>query len=490
MNGGFSLGYAGYLHFDSLQPASLAIPLALLGFYLLLTGRHAACVPAFTAGALMHPLVGMEIAVIAYAAAGAAALLCWRERGGLTAFAAMVFSGVAFVAAMAVVWGVPMVLAGGERMPDAEFFRTLVVFRAPHHYLGLDFFRFQWMLAGVFCAGAAVAFAIRFRQRGFTFEVLALAAAIGITAAACLASLYFVDMAESRLWATAQIFRMTMLLKWCAYLVIAWLFAEWIREDGAPSAILAGIAVAAAGDALSYVLVLVLAAKLAHDLARRWIGGRPAEALIWLSLPVVLAAAVFVMSRYGQDQYIVRAAIALACVALIYAPRPGRDAGMGLAVGLVAAAIALTAYTRDQGLFGWRALKAEFVWSDLQTPEADIARAAKANSPPDALWLVPPRFESFRAIANRAVVADFTSIPFQDMAMREWRERMEALYTPGDSTGFQASHTMTENYRRGIDWRQAAERYGATHAVLFEGTPWSGDVLYSNGTYKLVRLTP
>lgn len=487
-NGGFSLGYAGYLHFDSLQPASLAIPLALLGFYLVLTGRYATCVLAFTAGAVMHPLIGMEIAVIAYAAAGAATLLCWREKGGLSGLVPLVLSGIGFVAVIAAVWGVPMVVTGGERMPDDEFFQTLVAFRAPHHYLGLDFFRFQWILAGVFCAAAAVVFAIRLWQRGLSFEVLALAAAIGITAAACLASLHFVDMAESRLWATAQVFRMTMLLKWCAYLVLAWLFGAWTAKGGAVEAILAAIAVAAAGDALSYVLVLALAAKIGFDLARRWIGGPIIEALIWLSLPVVLAAAVFIMTRYGQDQYIVRATLALACVALIYAPLPGRDAGMGIAIVLVAAVIAITAYSRDQGLLGWNALKAEFVWSDLQSPEANIARAAKANSPADSLWLVPPRFESFRVIANRAVVADFTSIPFQDMPMREWRQRMETLFAPGDATGFKASHVMTENYRNGIDWQQAASLFGATHAVLFEETPWSGPVLFTNGTYKLVPL--
>ncbi len=320
--------------------------------------------------------------------------------------------------------------------------------------------------------------------------MLALAAAIGITAATCLASLYFVDMAESRLWATAQVFRMTMLLKWCAYLVLAWLFGRWVSKGGAVEAILAAIAIAAARDALSYVIVMILAAKIGFDLASRWIGGYMIEALIWGSLPIILAAAIVVMTRYGQGEYIVRVALALACIALVFVPKPGRDAGMGIAVVLVAGVIALTTYTRDQGLLGWSALKAEFIWSDLQSPEADIARAARANSPADALWLVPPRFESFRVMANRAVVADFTSIPFQDMPMREWRQRMETLYAPGDATGFKASHVMTENYRKGINWQEAASRYGATQAVLFDDTAWPGPVLYTNGTYKLVALKP
>lgn len=492
MNGGFSLGYAGYLHFDSLQPASLAIPLALIGFYLVLSGRAFAAVPAFAAGALMHPLIGMEIAAIAYAATGLTLVLRPYAGGVLRALMPLAVSGAVFAVMMAAVWALPTLAAGSERMPDAEFFQTLVVFRAPHHYLGLgpDFFRFQWLFAGLFCSAIAVVFLIRFWRQGVSREALALGFCIGIVLVVCGASLYFVDIAESRLWATAQVFRMTMLLKWCSYLVLAWLLGKWIREGGAIEAILAAIAVATTGDGFSYVLVLVLAAKFAIDLGRRWFSGRLLGALIWLAMPVLLAGSLYVTYRYGLHEDTVRAALALACIALIFAPKPSADIGKGLAVVLVMAAIALTAATRANGLFGWSALKAEFVWSDLQSPEVDIARTAKANSPANSLWLVPPRFESFRLIANRAVVADFTSIPFQDIPMRQWRQRMETLYAPGNSTGFKASHLMTQNYQQGIDWQQAASLYGATHAVLFAETPWSGPVIQSNGTYKLVELSP
>ena len=488
MNAGFSLGYAGYLHFDSFQPANIAIPLALIGFYFILTGRYLAGPIAFAAGALMHPLVGMEIALIAYGAAGVAALFFWKSRGGMQGLTPLIASGAGFAVLVTLVWAVPMAMTGGERMPNDEFFQTLIAFRAPHHYLGLDFFRFQWIFALVFCAAAGVVFAYRIWQKCFEYGVVALAAAIGAVAVLCAASLYFVDMAESRLWATAQLFRMALLLKWCAFLMLAWLFGEWVRNGGAVEAILAAIAIACAGDALSYVLVLILAAKIGYTLARRWIGGNVIEALVWLSLPVVAAASAYVMYRYGQYEYGVRALLALACVALIFAPKPGRDAGTGLAVVLVAAVVALTAYTRHDGLLGWSALKAEYTFADLRDPEADIARAAAANSLADSLWLVPPRFEGFRVLANRAVVADFTSIPFQDMAMREWRQRMETLYAPGDAAGFDAARAMTENYRNGIDWQAAAQKYAATHAVLFQETPWDGPVLHENGTYKLVSL--
>ncbi len=53
-----------------------------------------------------------------------------------------------------------------------------------------------------------------------------------------------------------------------------------------------------------------------------------------------------------------------------------------------------------------------------------IAQWAKENTPEKAIFLVPPEFESFRLIANRAIVADWKAFPFQEKAMLEWAKRM------------------------------------------------------------------
>lgn len=58
------------------------------------------------------------------------------------------------------------------------------------------------------------------------------------------------------------------------------------------------------------------------------------------------------------------------------------------------------------------------------TDETSIAIWVKNNTPSDAVFLTPPEFESFRLIANRAIVADWKSFPFQEMAMEEWAKRM------------------------------------------------------------------
>ena len=72
--------------------------------------------------------------------------------------------------------------------------------------------------------------------------------------------------------------------------------------------------------------------------------------------------------------------------------------------------------------------------------------------------------------------------------MLEWKARLDRLFGPITERGFAAGREMTDTYRLGIDWGTAAREFGATHAVLFKDTPWRGDVLYQNDTFKAVKL--
>jgi len=94
----------------------------------------------------------------------------------------------------------------------------------------------------------------------------------------------------------------------------------------------------------------------------------------------------------------------------------------------------------------------------------------------------------FRMVSRRAVLGDFTSIPFDDEALSVWFDRMERLYGPLEGGGFRAIEVMHAHYRDGLDWDAVQRDFGATHAVLYADTPWSGDVLAEYGDLKAVEL--
>ena len=65
----------------------------------------------------------------------------------------------------------------------------------------------------------------------------------------------------------------------------------------------------------------------------------------------------------------------------------------------------------------------------------DVCRWAKANTPPDAVFLVPRGCDSLKWNAHRAAVGSWKEVPQDARSLVEWFKKMEALYTPlGDQS--------------------------------------------------------
>ena len=92
-------------------------------------------------------------------------------------------------------------------------------------------------------------------------------------------------------------------------------------------------------------------------------------------------------------------------------------------------------------------------------------------------------------VAERGIIVDYTSIPFGDLALRAWKERITTLYGPIEGSGFWALNNMKGNYAESNsdDLRAVMIEYGADYAVLYKDTPWDGAILYQNDTYKAVQ---
>jgi hypothetical protein len=93
-------------------------------------------------------------------------------------------------------------------------------------------------------------------------------------------------------------------------------------------------------------------------------------------------------------------------------------------------------------------------------------------------------------LAKRPIVVDWTSIPFQAGAMREWRRRIRVVYGDVPGGGFVAQEAMSRNYRSIAPEKlaQLSAEFNAPFAVLYRETPWPGPILYENDAFKAVRL--
>lgn len=488
-NGGFSLGYAGYIRFDSFQPASLAIPLALLGLLWQLELRPFRALAPFVAASLLHPLIGVEIALVAYGAAGLSVLLAPPAEGRLRPILPMVAAGFVFTAALAIAYFWPMVGSSGAHLPDAEFFAILAAFRAPHHYLGLQMSSWEYRSFAYFLIALILLFGWALRSRGADRRLVALGLAVGLVVLACAASLYFVDIRHERAWTTAQLFRMLLIVKWVGYLLLSCLVARVMADNRFGGAVLAACVVLATADAQPRTMLLAVLFASGAALAQRRAGPRLAAVLRGAGLAGVALLSAWFIHRYAPERDVMRAALALLLATLLLAPLPGPAAlRRGAAVTLTLAVLAVTLMARPDGPFGIDALQSSLTWDDRRAPAETAARLAGAASPPGAVWVIAPDNEGFRLLSRRAAVVDFTSIPFEDAAMAEWKRRIDGLYGPHRRGGMAALAQMKERYRAGIDWKAAMTDFGATHALLHSATPWNGPVLFDNGTFKGVRL--
>lgn len=494
-NGSFSLGFAGYLRFDSFQPANIAIPASLIGFYLLMIGRVWSAVVSFAIGMLMHPLIGVEIAGIAYGAIGLARLWGTKTRDWITTLRPLVISGLVFGLLIGLAWILPTLgHEAGETLSSEQFFTILAEFRAPHHYLGLTFPFPAWLACGIFAAVTLAILGVHMALQGAQRESIALTAAVLAVLALCAASILFVDIQNNRMFVTAQLFRMLMVLKWVGFLGLGWVLAEWIKRLGWTGWLLAAPVVLVTADGQPLAIVAVIGTWIGLMLGER-LFGTLAGGRIWLVLKIgglgILAlASLWVTRRSAIEEQSARALAAFVLLGLLWMPKPAVPVRAMLGGGFTALLLGAVFLTRAEGLFGREGLKSQFVWADLTGDEMVIARRGAEVSPPDALWLVPPDLETFRMISRRAVLVDFTSIPFDDEALGVWYDRMQRLFGPLEGGGFTAAQAMKTRYREGLDWDAVVRDFGATHAVLYVETPWSGPVLAEHGNFKAVELLP
>jgi len=92
-------------------------------------------------------------------------------------------------------------------------------------------------------------------------------------------------------------------------------------------------------------------------------------------------------------------------------------------------------------------------------PAADLMQYVRAHAGAGDLYLIPPRLQEFRLATGAPALADFKSIPYRDVDVLEWGERIRFVgwFYRDDPEAVDCAL---------LD--QAAQRYGVTHAVLDE----------------------
>jgi hypothetical protein len=363
-----------------------------------------------------------------------------------------------------------------SRIPNDQLFEILTT-RAPHHLLPSTFALTDWFKGLMFSIVAVVSvWWVRRARLSDWFPITLMSTLIILLVFFFLGGWLFVEVIPWKPWFLAVPFRSTSFFLWLGLLLMAGATSDLMKQQ-----MKLGIYVYAS-------LFSPVASGVAYLTA---FSGRGPKRPAFL---IAGAAGIGIGLALTEVRNVVQFAI-ISGLALwfLFGPQSlwARVVGIIAPIGLILFLIAYQSINNADGSLD--RVGPEILPSHVEGPEADIARAAEGSTPTNALFLTPPTFGSFRVLAERAVVVDMRTIPYQELAMAEWMDRLLTVYGPSavEAFGNQERSEILEQLYSQIDdseIRSLCNRYHITHAVLFIPTPTDFEVVERNETYKIVDL--
>ncbi|MDP3451244.1 MAG: hypothetical protein Q8R87_11745, partial [Anaerolineaceae bacterium] len=239
----FWLGYSNIIYRNFLEPEHLALPFILLGFYLILKRRFIPAALSFGVASLFHALLGLELGWILFGVVVLDMIFQKFRKEPQVPKLLPLGIGLVIMAVFSFVLLYPYTQQ--TPIPADEFNHLVAYVRHPHHYLPSYFEPWQWGQAAVYLLGFAFAFwfalqrsaALRSHKR-FLITIGALLALL------CLGGYLFVEVWPSRLWTSAQMFRLPYLLKWFSIVLLTGWAGDLIEKPADKESRLLGISAA------------------------------------------------------------------------------------------------------------------------------------------------------------------------------------------------------------------------------------------------------
>ncbi len=482
----FWLGYSNIIYRSFLEPEHLAMPLILLGFYLILKRRYIPAALSFGIASLFHALLGLELGWMLFGVAVLDLVLQKLSREPQKTKLLPLGIGLVVLAAFSVGLLYPYTLQ--PSIPSDEFIHLVAYVRHPHHYLPSYFESWQWGQAAVYLLGFGFAFWFMLKRsetlqihKRFLFVFGAL------TALLCLGGYLFVEVWPSRLWTSAQMFRLPYLLKWFSIVLLTGWAGDMIENPTDKESRIVGV---------SSALGLVTPVSLAFVPLAMW-----ARTIILPKLKIsqkILQNVVILILTFGLAAFYKPEFRTWACFLILFAAVWLIVFLRSNKIGLLAGAALPLAFAGIFLLFTTVLIPPSFIRYELPVfslyktsgEVAEVASFAKANTPADAVFYTPPRMGEFRYLSERAIVVDFAAYPFQDLSMREWFRRIADCYGISPLLGFDSLEqlNLTVYHITDEELKVLSEKYGFEYAVVYDSTLTNYPIIFRTQSLKLIQI--
>lgn len=483
----FWLGYSNIIYRNFLEPEHLAMPLILLGCFFILKKKLALASISFGVASLFHALLGLELGWILF---GSLIILRIvqkiRKQEPSTSIKQLAVSTV-ILTAFSVALLYPYVLQSS--IPSDEFIHLVAYVRHPHHYLPSTFELWQYGQAAVYLVGFSLVFMLALKRCEFLKDQKSLFYIIGgLIALLCVGGYFFVEVWPSRLWVSAQMFRLLFIIKWFSIVLISGWVGDIIEYPSQNESQVFG---------LTAGISLVTPISLAFIPLAHWMRGSilPRLKISQKFLqPIVILLVTFILIVIYKPElrtwfsYL----IFFAAIWIMYAAKwkpVGLLTAVVIPLGLSVVFLIFASTGRAPAFLKYQIP----VFSLFKTSGevAEVAAFAKANTPPEAIFYTPPRMGEFRYMAERAIVVDFAAYPFQDISMQEWYRRIADCYGVPDKLGFDALAQLNQTVYKISDEELMAlsQKYGFTYAMVYDATKTNFPIIFRTQSLKLVQIS-
>ena len=495
----FALGNRASVFDPLLVPSFLAMPFALFAVWKGVRGQPVHAAIASIPAVLFHPVMGIEIVGLALAAAGAnrVFLMAVRREYGLSKLWSLA-PAILIAGLTSLLWIVPAISTRSSFFLETDaFVHIYAYFRHPHHLVPSTWDTWRWALGAAFTVVVVTALIDTFRTDAVRAQGRAehLANGFAITtifvviAAALLVGYIFVEIFPTRIAVTAQTFRMTSVVAWLGWILIAGLVAELLVQRAWRWAALFVTSAVIVPTLFVYKGVTFFASRLkGGSLMRSTMFFKGVTLLI-----VVTVATASVVAGRPTISVFLLTALGFVVILMIAVNRRLATASLAILGGVLVLAVTslvlerydilpsniakVSLYLAQQPILTLD--EAMDTWY-RQDHNVDLATVAKDTTDTEAVFLVPWEWAAWRLLAERAIVVDRKAFPFRDGGMREWYERYLAIYDEG--AGYPDYVTESEL----LDLQR---RYGFHYAALPVGADMpSFPVLASSGDWKLVHV--
>ncbi len=439
----------GWLVLYYLKPAFLTRAIVYVSLWAAIKKRIVLSISLACLSAFFHPTLGLEAAAFYLLFTGARTLLDYKQHPLIgfkkiyAVFRPHLIAAAILIVYVSLFWVMPYKISLIDTKLATEKFLEIILFRTERTTVPSTFSPSFYYGAIGFLLVFACAWILWYKQES-TDKNMALSLLILIVSILlfCLGGYIFIEIYPTRIWVAARAFRMLFLVKLIGLIIMSGVVARlknWILS--VVGFLIFTFICAAFGrtEVVPFLLFLVVFGwfLLSGRLKKRWIRN---------SVPITILF-LFVFESF------------------FHFISPGKPGGYRPRIR----------YT-----------------SSLAKVDGDgVADFARKHTEENAIFLTPPVFGGFRLTAERAIIVDWKSMPFQDSGLLEWWNRMNFCY--GDLSGLSRNaglEKMKQNYRNisTEDIRNISEKYDADYAVLYHNTKIDLPVIYQDEHFKLVKI--